>query len=690
MSLHDYKDRQQQQILEHEQQQEAELVATLIDSPPFLHPVRATGINADDFTSMPMRLAFAAVLQLGADGKDITHKNIADQIRRCNPDISADAITQAAYTLPASAVTMRQLGEPQVVEVAKEICQRARARQLASMLSEQSRHAQSGALVSIVAADVISKTIDLVSSQWPEPQPLADVLPPVTALNLEWLPPLAATFVSDVARRTSSPPDMVTAILMVAIGGTIGRRALIKMRKNDSWREVPNMWGMLVARPGDGKTPATAPVMQMLDAIEKELYGDWNKSEAQRAVKRDELAERQKQLSKDLASAIKEGMDVATEQAQQIAFASQLRELVVPRPRLIVRDATPESLQDILCGSPAGITCVRDELGGFIAELDKSGRELQRSLYVQGWNGNGRHTMDRRQAVSTDIEAVTIALFGNIQPGPLRELVLKSSRGVGDDGFLQRFSFLVFPDPVPLVDVDVCPNQMASNEVLSMFRKVSAFGIAAAGREPSVEFASTKWSKYIHSTARNSRDKESPALQAWWSKINKPFAALALIGHLFRYQGELAECLRHPICDEDAERAKILVVDYLASHVSRIFAGADLEADDSRFIGQLIEDGELGPALPCAICNNVTAPGLRSPCESNPLCAAWPALAGFACAASKPRAARRKYGMFHRAFWLATFRVGKPQHELAGQNNFTPDRQHSCTEVHKTPFCVLL
>jgi Protein of unknown function (DUF3987) len=486
---------------------EAVLIATLIDSPQFLQDVRATGLLASDFFSPPLRIAFEAVLSLGESGDDVSMENIAGRIRRLHPEYSEDVIDKAAYVLPMMAATTKHREVDAVIQTAKHIVLLSRGRQLGVMLSEQSQAALQGTLPNIVASEVITKTIELVSSEWPKPQPLADVLPPVMALDLELLPPLAATFVADVARRTSSPPDMTASMLVVGIGGTIGRRLAIKMKHKDSWCEFSNIWGMLVANPGAAKTPATKPVMTMMDTVESELMREWYRAEDQRSATRDEITERQKLLGKEIAAAIKDSSDLAASQTRQIEFASKLRQLDVPKPRFVIRDATPESLLDLFRGSPSGIVCIRDELSGFFAELDKTGRESLRSLFVSGWNGNSRHTMDRRQAVSVDVDAVTISLFGNIQPGPLRELVLKSSRGIGDDGFLQRFSFSVFPDAVAFQHLDMSPNQVAADRILKLFRSVAAFPAAPAGKEPVVTFASHQWPKHVEALARSQRSQ---------------------------------------------------------------------------------------------------------------------------------------------------------------------------------------
>ena len=51
-------------------------------------------------------------------------------------------------------------------------------------------------------------------------------------------------------------------------------------------------------------------------------------------------------------------------------------------------DATTEKLHEILNENPAGVFVVRDELTGWLGELDKPGREGERAFYLQAWNGD--------------------------------------------------------------------------------------------------------------------------------------------------------------------------------------------------------------------------------------------------------------------------------------------------------------
>lgn len=576
-------------------QLEAALLASLIDCPNLLHDVQAIGLEATDFLSHPMRLAYPALESLAAAKLPIAMETLAAEIRRLKPEASEDAITVAAFTFPIGAAGMEFRRVEAVKDLAERIRSRAARYQLLNIIANASGALVRGDSISETSAMLITNVCDVAATDWPEPVALETVLPPVERLELALLPPIAAAFVQDLAVRASAPVDLSASVMMFAIGGLIGRRIGVRMKVNDTWTECPNIWALNVALPGGGKTPMTNPVIGLLDTIEATHFGAWCEDQKQRTPKLLEVEARLKQAQKQLKAAVMNDEGTAEARDCIAGLLAEREKLAVPRPRFVIRDATPEALQDKFHGWPAGMMCVRDELSGLIHELDKQGRESQRSMLIEGWNGNTRYTTDRRHSVNTDVEGMTIAIFGNIQPGPLHKIVTDSRNGVGDDGLLQRFSFGVWPDSEPFVAADLAPNATAKQAVLERMQEIAAFPVGRVGECPAIRFASRRWPLEIMSAARAQNTNESPAMQQWLCKLNKPFAALALIRHVLRYG--VKACIDRPICDEDAECAARLVRGYLVSHARRIFSGADSEALDAQWIAGQIASGALGSSF---------------------------------------------------------------------------------------------
>jgi putative DNA primase/helicase len=91
---------------------------------------------------------------------------------------------------------------------------------------------------------------------------------------------------------------------------------------------------------------------------------------------------------------------------------------------------------------------IRDELTGWLAQLDSPGREGERAFYLSAWNGDTGHTIDRIGRGSIHVPACCVSILGGIQPARLRAYLTDALRdGPANDGLIQRFQLLVYPDP---------------------------------------------------------------------------------------------------------------------------------------------------------------------------------------------------------------------------------------------------
>ena len=66
---------------------------------------------------------------------------------------------------------------------------------------------------------------------------------------------------------------------------------------------------------------------------------------------------------------------------------------------------------------------------------------------LQAWNGDTGHTIDRIMRGTVHVPACCMSLMGGIQPGRLRSYLADAlADGPGNDGLMQRFQILVWPD----------------------------------------------------------------------------------------------------------------------------------------------------------------------------------------------------------------------------------------------------
>jgi hypothetical protein len=307
--------------------------------------------------------------------------------------------------------------------------------------------------------------------------PLPEVLPPAAPLGPTMVPEPSRGWIVDVSERMQIPPDFASAGAVVVAGSLIGRKLGIHPKRQDDWLVVPNLWGAVVGRPSLMKSPALTEVMKPLARLVAEAYEEYQ--DAKLSYETDVLvAEATKAALKDeLKRAAKEAVRSGDRsKLEEIAHHSQHAE--VPEEPLLRRykteDATVEKISEILLENPRGILVHCDELSGWLRNLDKQGREGDRSFYLEAWNGTGSFDVDRIDRGSLHIPALCLSILGSIQPGPLSSYVYQAAQGEkGDDGLLQRFQLLVWPDaPSTRRNVDRWTNIEAKNRACEVFNRL--------------------------------------------------------------------------------------------------------------------------------------------------------------------------------------------------------------------------
>jgi hypothetical protein len=324
-------------------------------------------------------------------------------------------------------------------------------------------------LTDVVAGDINTDT------EWPKPSPLDDALRPVRPFDEQLLPQSLRPLVLDTSERMQTPTDYAATTALVSLAGCVNRRACMQPKEHDStWTVVPNLWGAIIGPPGYMKSPVLRSVTHPLTEIEEMWRVEFECGCADYEERREKF-ELQKQASREqYKSAIKKG---STGPAATLVIPSS--PIPPAQKRLILVDATTEKLHEILRDNPAGVFVVRDELTGWLAELDQPGRESERAFYLTAWNGDTGFTVDRIGRGSIHVPAVCVSLLGGIQPSRLRHYLGDAiAGGPGDDGLFQRFQVLVWPDlPREYKPVDRTPDRKALNSAVRVFERLTELSV---------------------------------------------------------------------------------------------------------------------------------------------------------------------------------------------------------------------
>jgi putative DNA primase/helicase len=373
-----------------------------------------------------------------------------------------------------------------------------------------------------VAADV--ETAD----DWPKVQPIQSELPPVQAFSEDLLPDSVRSLVADVAERMQVPMDYPAVVVVLCLAGAVNRRAVIQPKTNDSgWVIVPNLWGGIIAPPGFLKSPVIQAATRPLNEIQAEWRQEHEEARRRFAGEREAYELRLAAWKEQFKSSAKKRTAAPDRPADEPAEPTLLR--------LIVNDATFEALHQTMSENPAGILVIRDELTGWWSQLDRPGREGERAFCLQAWNGDTGHTIDRIGRGTIHVDACCMSMLGGIQPGRLRSYLVDALEdGPGNDGLIQRFQLLVWPDTArDWKYVDRAPDAASEQQAAQVFRKLVELDAENPARlrfAPDAQELFIEWLAELEAKIRG--NELHPALISHLSKYRGLMPALAALFHL--------------------------------------------------------------------------------------------------------------------------------------------------------------
>lgn len=218
--------------------------------------------------------------------------------------------------------------------------------------------------------------------------------------------------IQEVATAYAVPVEVPAVALLSASGASIGRTRGITIKSG--WNEFANTWFANVGVSGIGKSPATMAVFNPIYELEKR----WAQ-EHREALKQHEAK-----------------------------VAAWKKDKEQPEPgdvpgwrQMIVDDATTEGLTDALVANPRGILWNRDEMAGFILDIDRYiQRDAGTKTRLMSSYDSGPWKVNRRDKTKNSfIRHATLSILGSIQPAMLPKIFSSLDAA---SGFLPRFFFV--------------------------------------------------------------------------------------------------------------------------------------------------------------------------------------------------------------------------------------------------------
>lgn len=180
---------------------------------------------------------------------------------------------------------------------------------------------------------------------------------------------------------------------------------------------------------------------------------------------------------------------------------------------------------------------------------------------------------------STTVPNLCLSVFGGIQPDKLTVYLEQSSNTLANDGMLQRFQVLVYPDPEKWKWTDKAPNREAREKVLDIFIQLSQFNPVEWGANETdfdtfsyfsysadAQQISIAWSQDLHQNRLPAED--NPLIQQHLAKYDKLFHSLALVFHLV----DCAVNGKSELIKRESVLRAAAWCEYLETHARRCYA----------------------------------------------------------------------------------------------------------------------
>ena len=209
-------------------------------------------------------------------------------------------------------------------------------------------------------------------------------------------------------------------------------------------------------------------------------------------------------------------------------------------------NTTHEALSLLLQTNPKGITVERDELAPFITNMNREENAEARGFFNAAWDGTLGFSFHRVSREKVRLERVCVALCGMMQPKLLDELIARMlAEPMQNDGFLQRFQLLVYPDSYPEwtpPEQQEAVNQNALENSVKVFKQLDALErydssgnleprLLRFSSEAQAEF--NAWHDALECCIRPGGGLETDtAFKSWYAKTKSLCVSLAAIFHL--------------------------------------------------------------------------------------------------------------------------------------------------------------
>jgi len=230
---------------------------------------------------------------------------------------------------------------------------------------------------------------------------------------LDIFPDNIQAYILDVHTTLNSSIDYLGSSLLWVLSLCVGNA--IKLEIKTGWSEPGIIWIAIVGRAGVGKTHNIESMVKPLKKLNEKEIELYNRELERYTEFKQMTIDEKKKTSEPLKEPNKK--------------------------QFIVGDITMEAFIDYHASNPNGVGILRDELSGWIKDLNKYREGSDLENYLSGWSGSMLN-LTRKTTRSGYVPNAFIPILGGVQPSVLSEIFTVENK---DNGFHDRW-LLCYPD----------------------------------------------------------------------------------------------------------------------------------------------------------------------------------------------------------------------------------------------------
>jgi len=222
---------------------------------------------------------------------------------------------------------------------------------------------------------------------------------------LEIFPKEIQHYIKENADKLGLVVDFMGSAMLWVASTVIGNSLNIKIK--NGWKDNCSIWLACVASAGVGKSPSIGAVTNTLEKL--------NQKEQKLYAKEEKKYQDFKFMSKE-----------------EKKYQDEVKEPI--NKQFLANDITLEALTGLLAQNPNGVGVLKDELNGWVQDMNKYRDGSDLSFWLTSFNG-GSYSSNRKTSGNTFVDSPFVPVIGGIQPSILSDLATDERK---ESGFMDR------------------------------------------------------------------------------------------------------------------------------------------------------------------------------------------------------------------------------------------------------------